>query len=119
MAKQAPITITTKPISSISRPIDLIESIAKNVSEDPNPAPLYEVAIRDTIERFEATGLPFVCGRRTEEVSQLLHVSRAWPSKHRVTAPVDPISRRRKKCAAVRSNPAKIGAGARERLIFN
>ena len=60
MAKQAPNTITTKPISSISRPIDLIESIAKNDSEDPNPAPLYEVAIRDTIERFEATGSPFV-----------------------------------------------------------
>ncbi len=40
MAKQAPITITTKPISSISRPIDLIESIAKNDSEDPNRSSL-------------------------------------------------------------------------------
>jgi 5-methyltetrahydropteroyltriglutamate--homocysteine methyltransferase len=28
--------------------------------EDPNLAPLYEEAIRDTIERFEATGSPVV-----------------------------------------------------------
>src|SRR6267143_5807491 len=60
MAKPAPIKIPIEPIGSVSRPVDLIERIAKGDSEDPNPAPLYEVAIRDTIERFEATGLPFV-----------------------------------------------------------
>jgi len=58
MAKPAPITISTEPIGIVSRPVDLIERIAKGDSEDPNPAPLYEVAIRDTIERFEATGSP-------------------------------------------------------------
>jgi 5-methyltetrahydropteroyltriglutamate--homocysteine methyltransferase len=60
MAKLAPIAIPTEPIGSIPRPVDLIERIAKGDSEDPNLAPLYEDAIRDTIERFEATGSPVV-----------------------------------------------------------
>src|SRR5258707_12958090 len=60
MAKQAPITIPTEPIGSIPRPVDLIERVAKGDSEDPDLAPLYEDAIRDTIERFEATGSPVV-----------------------------------------------------------
>src|SRR5258706_14399933 len=60
MAKQAPITIPTEPSGRIPRLVDLIERIAKADSEDPNPAPLYEVAIRDTIERFEATGSALV-----------------------------------------------------------
>src|SRR5467141_1266283 len=60
MAKLAPITIPTEPIGSIPRPIDLIERVAKGDSEDPNLAPLYEDAIRDTIELFEATGSPVV-----------------------------------------------------------
>ena len=60
MAKLASITIPTEPIGSIPRPVDLIERVAKGDSEDPNLAPLYEDAIRDTIERFEATGSPVV-----------------------------------------------------------
>ena len=60
MAKPAPIAIPTEPIGSIPRPVDLIERVAKGDSEDPNLAPLYEDAIRDTIERFEATGSPVV-----------------------------------------------------------
>jgi 5-methyltetrahydropteroyltriglutamate--homocysteine methyltransferase len=60
MAKLAAIAIPTEPIGSIPRPVDLIERIAKGDSEDPNLAPLYEDAIRDTIERFEATGSPVV-----------------------------------------------------------
>jgi 5-methyltetrahydropteroyltriglutamate--homocysteine methyltransferase len=60
MAKSAPITIPTEPIGSIPRPVDLIEQVAMSDSEDPNLAPLYEDAIRDTIERFEATGSPVV-----------------------------------------------------------
>src|SRR5260370_41548208 len=52
--------IPTEPIGSIPRPVDLIERVAKADSEDPALAPLYEVAIRDTIERFEATGSPVV-----------------------------------------------------------
>src|SRR5438094_3677115 len=60
MAKPAPITIPTEPIGSIPRPVDLIERVAKGDSEDPNLAPFYEDAVRDTIERFEATGSPVV-----------------------------------------------------------
>jgi 5-methyltetrahydropteroyltriglutamate--homocysteine methyltransferase len=60
MAKPTPITIPTEPIGSIPRPPDLIERVAKGDSEDPNLHPLYEDAIRDTIERFEATGSPVV-----------------------------------------------------------
>ncbi len=56
MAKPTPITVPTEPIGSIPRPVDLIERVAKGDSEDPDLAPLYEDAIRDTIERFEATG---------------------------------------------------------------
>jgi 5-methyltetrahydropteroyltriglutamate--homocysteine methyltransferase len=52
--------IPTEPIGSIPRPVDLIDRVAKGDSEDPNLAPFYEVAIRDTIERFEATGSPVV-----------------------------------------------------------
>src|SRR6266403_723271 len=60
LAKAASISIPTEPIGSIPRPIDLIKTVAKGDSEDPNLAPLYEDAIRDTIERFEATGSPVV-----------------------------------------------------------
>ena len=57
LAKAESISIPTEPIGSIPRPVDLIERVAKSDSEDPNLAPLYE-AIRDTINRFEATGSP-------------------------------------------------------------
>src|SRR2546425_7132932 len=60
MAKPAPITIPTEPIGSIPRPVDLIERVAKGDSEDPNLAPFYEDAVRDTVERFEATGSPVI-----------------------------------------------------------
>jgi 5-methyltetrahydropteroyltriglutamate--homocysteine methyltransferase len=52
--------IPTEPIGSIPRPVDLIDRVAKGDSEDPNLAPFYEIAIRDTIERFEAAGSPVV-----------------------------------------------------------
>src|SRR5260370_15775958 len=55
-----PSIIPTEPIGSIPRPVDLIERVARADSEDPDLAALYEVAIRDTIERFEATGSPVV-----------------------------------------------------------
>src|SRR5258705_5399264 len=60
MARPAPVTIPTEPIGSIPRPVNLIERIAKGDSEDPGLDPLYEDAIRDTIEQFEATGSPVV-----------------------------------------------------------
>src|SRR4030088_1563369 len=60
MASPAPITIPTEPIGSIPRPAHLIGSIAKSDSEDPNLDSLYDDAVRDTIERFEAAGSPVV-----------------------------------------------------------
>ena len=60
MAKPAAVTIPTEPIGSIPRPADLIERIVKSDSEDPGLDRLYEDAIRDTIERFEAAGSPVV-----------------------------------------------------------
>src|ERR1700716_299898 len=60
MAKPASLTIPTEPIGSIPRPVDLIERVARGDSEDPEFASLYEEAIRDTIQRFEATGSPVV-----------------------------------------------------------
>src|SRR5260370_40252533 len=63
MAKPGPMSIPTEPIGSIPRPLDLIERVAKSDSEDPNLLPLYDEAIRETIERFEATGSPVVTDR--------------------------------------------------------
>lgn len=53
-------TIPTEPIGSIPRPIALIEAVATLDGTDPALDPLYEEAIRDTIERFEATGSPVI-----------------------------------------------------------
>ena len=55
-AKPAPIAIPTEPIGSIPRTPDLIQKFAQTDGEDPALAALYEDAVRDTIERFEATG---------------------------------------------------------------
>ena len=60
MAKPASLTIPTEPIGSIPRPVHLIDRVARSDSEDPELAPLYEDAIRDTIEQLEATGSPVV-----------------------------------------------------------
>src|SRR5258707_611429 len=60
MTTPAQITIPTEPIGSIPRPHDLIERVAQGDSEDPNLAPVYEDAIRDTIARLEAAGSPVV-----------------------------------------------------------
>jgi len=53
-------TIPTEPIGSIPRPPELIASVAAGEILDPNVDPMYEAAVRDTIERFEATGSPVV-----------------------------------------------------------
>jgi len=53
-------TIPTEPIGSIPRPLELIEALEKGDSEDPKLEPLYEDAIRDTVQRFEATGSPVI-----------------------------------------------------------
>src|SRR5215213_1231566 len=53
--------ILTEPIGSIPRPLDLIEAVAASGDhDDPALRPLYENAIRDTVERFEATGSPVI-----------------------------------------------------------
>ena len=52
--------IPTEPIGSIPRPLPLIEAIANKGGDHPDLEPLYEDAVRDTIERFEATGSPVV-----------------------------------------------------------
>lgn len=53
-------TIPTEPIGSIPRPPELIEALADRDHMDPKLDPLYDIAIRDTIERFEATGSPVI-----------------------------------------------------------
>jgi 5-methyltetrahydropteroyltriglutamate--homocysteine methyltransferase len=53
-------TIPTEPIGSIPRPPKLIEAITKGDATDPRLDPLYEEAIRDTIELFEGTGSPVI-----------------------------------------------------------
>ena len=52
--------IPTEPIGSIPRPLPLIEAVAAKGGTDPSLDPLYEQAIQDTIERFEATGSPVI-----------------------------------------------------------
>lgn len=54
-------TISTEPIGSIPRPLHLIEAVMEAGDKaDPKLDSLYEEAIRDTIERFEATGSPVI-----------------------------------------------------------
>lgn len=53
--------IPTEPIGSIPRPLGLIEAVAASGDDaDPKLDALYEAAVRDTIERFEATGSPVI-----------------------------------------------------------
>jgi len=52
--------IPTEPIGSIPRPLRLIELVRSTNSIDPKLDPVYDDAVRDTIERFEATGSPVV-----------------------------------------------------------
>jgi 5-methyltetrahydropteroyltriglutamate--homocysteine methyltransferase len=55
------ITIPTEPIGSIPRPLALIEAVtARGDANDPELDSLYDAAIRDTIEQFEATGSPVI-----------------------------------------------------------
>lgn len=52
--------IPTEPIGSIPRPLNVIEAVSKFGPDDPRLDALYEQAVRDTIERFEAVGSPVV-----------------------------------------------------------
>jgi 5-methyltetrahydropteroyltriglutamate--homocysteine methyltransferase len=54
-------SLPTEPIGSIPRPSQLIEAVAAiGDGDDPKLNRLYDQAIRDTIERFEATGSPVI-----------------------------------------------------------
>lgn len=52
--------IPTEPIGTLPRPAALVGALATMDADDPRLEPLYEDAIRDTVERFEATGSPVV-----------------------------------------------------------
>ena len=54
------VIIPTEPIGSIPRPPELIEALAHSNPLGPEMIPLYEIAIRDTIAQFEATGSPVI-----------------------------------------------------------
>ena len=54
------VSIPTEPIGSIPRPVELIEEIERVGAESPSLDPMYDDAIRDTIERFEQTGSPVI-----------------------------------------------------------
>jgi len=53
-------TIPTEPIGSIPRPRSLLEAIERSNDDDPRLGPLYEAAVRETVEQFEATGSPVI-----------------------------------------------------------
>jgi len=56
-------TIPTEPIGSIPRPLSLIEAVQALEAQEISAAvvdALYEEAVRDTIQRFEATGSPVI-----------------------------------------------------------
>jgi 5-methyltetrahydropteroyltriglutamate--homocysteine methyltransferase len=50
--------IPTEPIGSIPRPLSLIREVERRGGDDPELNSLYEEAIRDTVQHFEATGSP-------------------------------------------------------------
>lgn len=52
--------IPTEPIGSIPRPGELIDALKHAENGDPRLDPIYERAIRDTIERFEQTDSPVI-----------------------------------------------------------
>ena len=49
------LSIPTEPIASIPRPLQLLDAIAAKGANAPEIAPLYDEAIADTIQQFEAT----------------------------------------------------------------
>lgn len=53
-------TIPTEPIGSIPRPLKLLDAINRYGGSHPSLEPLYDEAVRDTIEQFEATGSPVI-----------------------------------------------------------
>jgi 5-methyltetrahydropteroyltriglutamate--homocysteine methyltransferase len=52
--------LPTEPIGSIPRPNELMAAVAAYGGDDPALEDLYETAVRDTVERFEASGSPVI-----------------------------------------------------------
>ncbi len=52
--------IPTEPIGSLPRTPALLDALESADANDPALDPLYDAAVRDTIERFEATGSPII-----------------------------------------------------------
>lgn len=52
--------IPTEPIGSLPRPPALLDALETKGADDPSLDPLYDAAIKDTVERFEATGSPVI-----------------------------------------------------------
>ena len=53
-------SIPTEPIGSLPRTPELLAALATMDADDPALEPLYDAAVRDTVERFEATGSPVI-----------------------------------------------------------
>lgn len=53
-------TIPTEPIGSIPRPPALVDLLSRTENDDPALLPMYDMAIRDTLQQFEATGSPVI-----------------------------------------------------------
>ena len=86
--------LPTEPIGSIPRPPALIEAIAEWGSDDPRLEPLYDAAIRDTIERFEATGSPVITDGEQRKYHNFWTYSRARAAQHGARRLQDPVRRR-------------------------
>src|SRR5262245_28175474 len=54
------LVIPTEPIGSIPRPPALLSALVDGCADEATVESLYEDAVRDTIERFEATGSPVI-----------------------------------------------------------
>ena len=52
--------IPTEPIGSIPRPLLLVAAMSRTGGDAAELEPLFDAAVRDTVERFEATGSPVV-----------------------------------------------------------
>lgn len=52
--------IPTEPIGSIPRPPELLEAIEREGPDSPRLEGAYRAAVKDTVERFEATGSPVI-----------------------------------------------------------
>src|SRR6202035_1720699 len=65
--------IPTEPIGSIPRPLELLEAMTLYSNSHPRLESLYDKAVRDTIEQFEATGSPVVTAGEQRKYPRIEH----------------------------------------------